>query len=57
MCLTDATNLICYDPKDKKQKAALNALKKKLETRKKYLQERIDDINRGLKKIHEDLSG
>ena len=56
MCLTDATNLITYDPKDKKQQEALAALKKELEAGKRALQARIDDINRGLQKINENLS-
>lgn len=53
MCLTDATMLICHDPKDKKRKAVLASLKKKMEARKKYLQGRIDDIDRGLKVIEQ----
>jgi uncharacterized protein YydD (DUF2326 family) len=56
MCLTDATNLIRPDKTDRKQKASLRTLKRKMETRRKYLQQRIADIDRGLKKINQTLS-
>ena len=51
MCFTDATNLICFDPKKEEDRKALEELQKKMELRKKYLKERIEDIDRGLKKI------
>jgi hypothetical protein len=55
MCLTDATNLIDYDKKDEKQRAALHVLKKRMEERKKFMEGKIADINRALKKIEENL--
>jgi hypothetical protein len=56
MCLTDATNLIAYDPKDKKQKAALSELKKKMVERKEFMERKLKDIDRALKKIDKCLS-
>lgn len=55
MCLTDATNLIHYNSKDLKQKEALKVLKKRMEERKKFMEGKIADINRALKKIDENL--
>jgi hypothetical protein len=57
MCLTDATNLISHDPSNKKQKAALKALKKKLLKRKKELDAQVKDIVQGLKKVNKSLAG
>lgn len=51
MCLTDATNIITNNHDEKKKKAALKILKEKMKKRRKYLAERIADIDRGLKAI------
>jgi len=51
MSLTDATKLIRHDPKDKKQKRAIAALKKRLQARKKALQSRLKDIDKALKRL------
>jgi hypothetical protein len=56
MCVTDATNLIHRDASDKKQTAALKALKKKLIERRRELQAHINDVDRGLKKVNKNLS-
>jgi hypothetical protein len=55
MCLTDATGLIPYDPKDKKQIKALNGLKKKMLIRKRFMEGKIADINRALKRVDQTL--
>ena len=51
MCLTDATNIITNNHDAKKKKAALRILKEKMKKRRKYLAERIADIDRGLQAI------
>jgi hypothetical protein len=51
MSLTDATKLIRHDPKDKKHKRAVTALKKKLRTHRKQLQARLKDVNGALKRL------
>jgi hypothetical protein len=56
MCLTDATALIDYDPKDKTQRAALGELKKKMLERKEFMERKIKDIDRALKRVDENLS-
>ncbi len=56
MCLTDATALIDYDPKDTAQRAALSELKKKMLERKKFMERKIKDIDRALKRVNANLS-
>ena len=51
MSLTDATKLIRHDPKNKSQKRAVAALKKKLRERKKLLQSRLKDVDKALKRL------
>ena len=55
MCLTDATALIEYDPKDTAQRAALSELKKKMLERKKFMERKIKDIDRALKRVNANL--
>jgi hypothetical protein len=55
MCLTDATALIDYDPKDTAQRAALSELKKKMLERKKFMERKIKDIDRALKRVNANL--
>ena len=56
MCLTDATAIIDYDPKDTAQRAALSELKKKMLERKKFMERKIKDIDRALKRVNANLS-
>jgi hypothetical protein len=51
MSFTDATKLIRHDPTDKKQKRAIDALKKRLQARKKQLEAKLKDVNGALKKL------
>ena len=55
MCLTDATALIDYDPKDTAQRAALSELKKKMLERKKFMERKIKDLDRALKRVNANL--
>jgi uncharacterized protein YlxW (UPF0749 family) len=56
MCLTSTVDVIDYNSLSPKQKKQLDVLKRKLQARRKALQERINDLDRGLQKLEKKKS-
>jgi hypothetical protein len=53
MCLTNTADVIDFSALTPRQKKKIAALKRKLRAHRKILKKRLDDIDRGLKKLEE----
>ena len=55
MCLTDATDMVDFNDSSRVSKKKLRELKRKMKVRKKFMQSKIADIDRALKKVEAHL--
>jgi hypothetical protein len=53
MCLTNTADVIDFGSLKPTQKKKITALKKKLKAHRKILKKRLDDIDRGLRKLEQ----